>query len=540
MQRTIFNYLIIFILLSFQPINIVGQSIEKDKKVQKFENWHNADLKKNKKNGVSTDLAYAELLSGKKSTTIIVAVIDGGVDIFHEDLKDVIWTNPKEIPNNGIDDDNNGYIDDVHGWNFLGVGKKGTLIYESLEVTREYKRLNQKYGKKLKSQISASDSSEFQYFLNVKTEFLTKKAEAEEMLKIYTRVKEDWEISEIDVKKFLNKDTITLSDLKDMKAPLGTAAQYSGDYLLKLMTQGATKQEINSAYEHFYNQYNYQYNLDYNGRAAIGDDPDNFKDTKYGNNDVKGDRPSHGTFVSGLIAAKRNNNIGINGVADNVRIMPLIAVPDGDERDKDVALAIRYATDNGAKIINMSFGKTYSPHKKEVLEALEYAASHNVLLVHAAGNDAENNDSTENYPSVYQFKNNSAISSFIEVGASTIHKNKKIPADFSNYGALSVDIFAPGEDVYSTNPENTYDVESGTSFACPVVAGIGALVWSYYPNLTAKQIKEILIKSGVSFADKKVLRPSSIEKAPKIEFGKLSISGKVVNAYQALKLAEQY
>lgn len=543
MRRTILNFLVLFLVLALQPIAIQAQSssnVTKDKRVQKFENWQNCDLKKDKKNGVSTDLAYSELLKGKSSTEIVVAVIDGGVDIFHEDLKEVIWTNPKEIAGNGIDDDNNGYIDDIHGWSFLGTGKKGSLVYETLEITREYGRLNKKYGNKSKKEIPAADMKEYTYYADIKERFTYKKNEVSEMFVIYKKIKDNWDDAEAEVKGFLKKDTVLLSDLKSMKAPEGSVAKYSAEYLLKLMKQGINKSAIEAGLDYFEKESEYRYNVDLNARKAVGDDPNNFNDTKYGNNDVKGDRSNHGTMVSGIIAAKRNNNIGMNGVADNVKIMALLVVPDGDERDKDVALAIRYATDNGAKIINMSFGKEFSPNKKEVLEAMEYATAHNVLLVHAAGNESLSNDSTMHYPSVYMDKSSKAIPSFIEVGASTINKNKKLPANFSNYGPTTVDIFAPGEDIYTTNPESTYEIASGTSFSAPLVSGIAALIWSYYPQLTAKQVKEIIIASGISYADLTVVRPSNERKAPKIKFGQLSISGKVVNVYQALKLAETY
>jgi cell wall-associated protease len=557
MRRTILNFLALFLVLALQPVAIQAQSssnVKKDKRVQKFENWQNCDLKKDKKNGVSTDLAYSELLKGKTSTEIVVAVIDGGVDIYHEDLKDVIWTNPKEIPGNGIDDDNNGYIDDIHGWSFLGTGKKGSLVYETLEITREYGRLMKRYGIKEKEALPAKDTVEarycnyikekisnqadFSYFMKIRENFSKKYNNARDNYNYFSTLKTNWEKSELEMKKYLNKDTITASDIKSMDVPKSSSIYGYSDYL-KRVSKYYSKSTIDGAYDYFDKQYK-QYNLNSDARKAVGDDPENFNDTKYGNNDVKGDRPFHGTMVSGIIAAKRNNNIGMNGVADNVKIMAILVVPDGDERDKDVALAIRYATDNGAKIINMSFGKEFSPNKKEVLEAMEYAAAHNVLLVHAAGNESMSNDTTMHYPSVYMDKSSKAIPSFIEVGASTIYKNKKLPASFSNYGPTTVDIFAPGEDIYTTNPESTYDIASGTSFSCPLVSGVAALVWSYYPQLTAKQVKEIIIASGVSYSDLKVIRPSDEKKAPKIKFGQLSISGKVVNVYQALKLAETY
>jgi subtilisin family serine protease len=540
MKRTFINYLVIIILLGFQSISLQAQSESKEKRVQKFSNWQNADLKKNKKNGLSTDKAYEELLKGKTSTPIVVAVIDGGVDIYHEDLKEVIWTNTKEIPDNGIDDDNNGYIDDVHGWNFIGTGKKGSVVKESYEIAREYKRLSQKYGKRAKSSITSDEEMEYKYFLYVKEKFTNKHDFAEKMYKHYQKVSKDWSESTQEVKKYLQKDTLTYNDVKAIKAEKGSSIQRSADFLAPNMKNGLNIEILQGICAYFEDQLKYDLNPDCESRKAVGDDPDNFNDVKYGNNDVKGNKPTHGTMVAGLIAAKRNNNIGINGVADNVQIMPILVVPSGDERDKDVALAIRYATDNGAKIINMSFGKEFSPNKKETLLALEYAAAHNVLLVHAAGNDALSNDTIMHYPSAYMNKTSSAIPSFIEVGASTMYKNKKMPAQFSNYGTTTVDIFAPGEDIYTTYPENTYEIASGTSFSSPLVSGVAALIWSYYPKLTAKQVKEIIIASGVSYADKKVLRPCNNGKAPKIKFGQLSISGKLVNVYNALKLAETY
>jgi len=541
MKRNFIFLFTLLLLIGYQPIALNAQSgSPSGEQVNKQINWQNADLKKDKKNGVSTDKAYEELLKGKTSTPIIVAVIDGGVDIYHEDLKEVIWTNSKEIPDNGIDDDNNGYIDDIHGWSFLGIGKKGSVDKENLELAREFGRLSKRFGNRTKESITSAEETDYKYFISVRDNFNREHRQAEEISKTIKQRMEDWEKCSLELKKYLNKDTLTLKDLKTIDAPKDTQIRQYADYLKSNMEDGMSLSILQAGFSYYEEQLKYNLNPDCNSRKPVGDDPDNFKDVKYGNNDVKGSHPDHGTMVAGLIAAKRNNNIGMNGVADNVKIMPILVVPDGDERDKDVALAIRYATDNGAKIINMSFGKNYSPNKKEVVEAMDYAVSHNVLLVHAAGNESKSNDSTMSYPSPYISKAVTVIPSFIEVGASTMYKDKKLPASFSNYGATSVDIFAPGEDIYTSYPENAYETASGTSFSSPIVAGVAALIWSYYPKLTAKQVKEIIIASGVSYADKKVLRPCEEGKAPKIKFGQLSITGKVVNVYNALKLAETY
>jgi cell wall-associated protease len=539
MKRNLILGFLFYLIIGCQPITTNAQSDRKVIYVTRQVNWQNQDLKKDKKNGVSTDKAYKKLLRGKKSTPVIVAVIDNGVDINHEDLKEVIWTNPKEIPDNGIDDDNNGYIDDIHGWNFLGTGKSGSIIFESKELTREYVRLGKKFGNQNKSSITSTDTSEYHYYEYIKEKYTQKYNSVKRTFEMFKKNYDDWTESDSVIKIFLQKDSYTEDELKSINTSDSTVKKACN--ILSKLKQKGMEGPISKVYSTMNEeQLKYDYNPDWNPRKAVGDDPDNFKDVKYGNNDVIGSNPFHGTMVSGIIAAKRDNNIGINGVADNVLIMPILVVPDGDERDKDVALAIRYATDNGAKIINMSFGKEFSPNKEEVLEAMEYAAAHNVLLVHAAGNDATSCDTTTFYPSAYQNRTNAVIPSFIQVGASTMDSDERLAAEFSNYGATTVDIFAPGDNIYTTYPKNKYRSNSGTSFSCPVVAGVAALIWSYYPNLTAKQVKEIILASGVSFADKQVFRPNPRRDEIKTELGKLCISGKVINAYNALKLAKKY
>jgi len=525
-----------FILLS--SIVSAQKTKEETKKIAKFKNWHNLDLKQNKKNGVSTEKVYNELIKNKTSKTVVVAVIDGGVDIYHEDLKDVIWINEKEFPNNGVDDDKNGYIDDVNGWNFIGNANKENVVYDNLEYVREYQKLKEKYSKT--TEYSKEDE-EYKYFLKIEKKYKEKRDEAEEFYKIYSKVSENFDYTSKVIKKHYSISTFTYDDLNKLEKSNDEEVENSKKYLLNLMKDGLDSLILAEGYEHWEKEFKYRININYNPREIIGDQYYNFKDSIYGNSDVKGTRSFHGTFVSGIIAAKRDNSVGIEGIADNVKIMCIRVVPDGDERDKDVALSIRYAVNNGAKIINMSFGKEFSPNKKEVLEALEYAADNNVLVIHASGNDSESNDTTLHYPSAYMDKNSRAISSYIEVGASTIDKKKNIVASFSNYGPTTVDIFAPGEDIYSLMPENEYKISSGTSFACPVVSGVAALLWSYYPNLTAKQVKDIIIKSGTDFSDKKVLRPSENKnERPYIKFKELSISGKIANVYNAFKEAENY
>jgi subtilisin family serine protease len=281
---------------------------------------------------------------------------------------------------------------------------------------------------------------------------------------------------------------------------------------------------------------NFQLNTSFNPRTIVGDNDDDNTSPFYGNNKVQGPGPEHGTHVAGIIGANAGNEIGVKGVCPQAKIMTLRAVPDGDERDKDIANAIRYAVDNGAKVINMSFGKSFSPHKNWIDEAVQYAESKDVLLVHAAGNDAKNLEFNDNFPTPYLQGSHQSVNNWIEVGASSWKKGKELTASFSNYGKNKVDVFAPGEDILSTMPGNKYEEMSGTSMASPVVAGLAALIRSYYPSLTAVQVKDIILKSAVVY-NKKVKIPGTKKKA---KLSELCKTGAVVNAYEAILLANQY
>jgi subtilisin family serine protease len=269
-------------------------------------------------------------------------------------------------------------------------------------------------------------------------------------------------------------------------------------------------------------------------KNIVGDDENNINDTHYGNTDIMAEKSMHGTHCSGIIAAVRNNGKGMDGIADNVRIMMLRAVPDGDEHDKDIALAIRYAVDNGAQIISMSFGKSFSPQKKWVDEAFAYAESKNVLLVHAAGNDAKNVDSSDNFPNPVYISGKGRADNVITVGASNDPKSGSYTAAFSNYGKKEVDVFSPGVKIYSTLPGGkNYGNLSGTSMACPLVAGIAALTLEYFPTLSAKQLKYVIERSARSPGEK-VTKPGTDEK---VDMSELCRTGGIVNAYEAVKLA---
>tara|TARA_R100000005_G_C5001377_1_gene208573 strand:- start:1513 stop:3207 length:1695 start_codon:yes stop_codon:yes gene_type:complete len=506
-------------------------------------NWFNLDPVENKVNGVSSEKAYNELLKGKTSKKVLVAVIDSGIDIEHEDLKDVIWTNPGEIPNNGIDDDNNGFIDDVHGWNFIG-GKDGRNVgKDSYEVTRYYKILSKKYeGKELKD-IDKKDREEFITWQKVKGEFEEAYGKAQMEFEQYGSLARQIERFNKLFEAYLDVEEVTAKTLQEIDSDdavidLGknymsqilqaVDGEVSLDSVLVLINMDLKELEANATIS---------YDLNFDSREIVGDDPNKLDEKGYGNNDVsgKGTDNFHGTHVAGIIAASRGNDLGIDGVASNVSIMAIRVVPDGDEHDKDVANGIRYAVDNGAQIINMSFGKAYSPNLQYVYEAIEYANSKGVLLVHAAGNSGEDIDEANNFPND-KFGKSGDWSNWIEVGASSWGGDGQFVGSFSNYGDKTVDLFAPGVAIYSTAPNNDYQDAQGTSMASPVTAGVAAMLLSYFPDLKADQLKDILMKSVRKLDGVKVTKPGTFDQ--EVNFSKLSKSGGIINAYEAVKMAE--
>ena len=478
--------------------------------------WSHLDLVIDTIPGMSVDKAYKELIKNKKGTKVIVAVIDSGVDIDHEDLQGVIWTNPKEIAGNGIDDDKNGYIDDIHGWNFLGDSSK-----ESLEMTRivkkgdanapEYKAAKAQLEKKL--QEAQGNKQQVDFIFKAKQTIAT----------------------------HLKKENYTLEEVKAIQTTDPLLGQSKQVMMSVIAQTGADfNSELNEYKTQVYDQLNYNLNIEFDGRKVVGDNPEDINDKVYGNNTVYGPDKAdvvHGTHVAGIIAQVRGNGKGGDGVANNVQILVVRAVPNGDEYDKDIALGIRYAVDNGAKVINGSFGKSFSPHKQWVFDAIKYAESKDVLIVHAAGNDGLDLDLPENknYPNdstddKIEFANN-----FLTIGALNTTYGSEMVAGFSNYGSINVDVFAPGAKIYATVPNNKYKYEQGTSMASPNAAGVAALLRSQYPDLTAAQVKQILMESGTPVKTVVTLGETN-EKRP---FTNASKSGKFVNAYNALIMASK-
>jgi len=485
-------------------------------------NWGHLDLVADTIPGMSVDKAYSEIIKNKKGTKTIVAVLDSGIDLSHEDLDDVLWTNTKEKAGNGIDDDGNGFIDDIHGYNFLG---------ESYNEQLEYVRM---------LRLGIGDAATL---AKAKTKLDTKYNEALQGKEQYESIYQAVKNADAAVKKYLNKDIYTKKDLAGINATDETMQRNVA--ILNQMfgineTIPGVLEDLTKGLKYYTEQLNYNLNKDFNGRASVGDNAYDITDVDYGNGNPNNrvDDESHGTHVAGIIAAERNNGKGVNGVANNVAIMSIRAVPNGDEYDKDIARGIRYAVDNGARIINGSFGKSFSPNADWVYDAIKYAADNNVLFVHAAGNDAADLDNpvNANFPND-QINNGPEITeNVITVGALNPKYGSELVASYSNYGKINVDIFAPGTDIYSTYPNNEYEYSPGTSMAAPGVAGVAALVMSQYPSLTAAQVKKIILQSGLPIKTKVVLGKNTGKSG---SLDEISSSGKIANAYNALVLASK-
>ncbi|MGF7232147.1 S8 family serine peptidase, partial [Arachidicoccus sp.] len=506
-------------------------------------NWHMLDYATDSVYGISADKAYSDLLKNKTSQKVIVAIVDAGADTAQEDLKNVIWHNPKEIPGDGIDNDKDGYVDDYYGWNFLG-GKNDTVnvTKDSYVADRVYFRYKPLFENvKDVHQVKKKNRALYSQWLKARTIELTLSPQYKEAKSLHSLSALLPRIS--DFKQLMLKDSFTLEDVKaydpiDRKT---SAEKQIYSILFAKVASGTNSVELPNALKQLEDSLIIATTLPItpppNYRAdVVKDDYNNFKDKYYGNSNVDAGDVMHGTHVSGIIGAERNNNLGMDGIADNVALMELRAVPDGDEHDKDIALAIRFAVDHGAKVINMSFGKGLSPNRKWVEDAFKYAQKHDVLLVHAAGNDGTDMTDDPNFPTQFYGKNDSkSFNNMITVGASGAMKEDLV-AEFSNFSAKAVDVFAPGVQIYSTLPgKNSYGQLSGTSMASPVVAGVAAVIRSYFPKLTAPQVKKIIMQS-VTKIDFPVTNPAT---GKEVSMQSLCISGGIVNLYNAIKLAEK-
>ena len=516
-----------FILCAFIGLSLVSYAQKSETEGPENLNWYLKDPKADGVYGTGATKAYEMLnAAGRTSTTVIVAVIDSGVETDHPDLKNVIWVNEDEIPNNGIDDDNNGYIDDVHGWSFLG-GPTEDIDQEALELARMYRTETEYFKDKKAEDIPSAERVRFATYEKIKIAFEKEIFEKESSVQNVRMLADYMQRVEQQSGTAFSKETnaaFTPTDEIDKRI------QNRMKSILLMIPAEQLSTEVEGALKSMQGALDMsKRNADSMRTAIVGDDPNDLSNKIYGCNRYEGPDAMHGTHVSGIIAASRVNGIGIDGIADNARIMVLRAVPDGDERDKDVANAIIYAVDNGAKVINMSFGKYWTPHKFYVDAAIQYALSKDVLLVHAAGNDAKDKDIEDSYPT-RRLDNQTNAPNWIEVGASSSAKSgKKIIANFSNYGLSTVDFFAPGVDIYSTVPDYNYENASGTSMACPATAGVAAMIRSYFPELSAAEVRDVLMKTTAKY-NKTVVAPNG-EKA---KMKDLCITGGFVNAANAV------
>ena len=485
---------------------IAAQTATPNDKDQKT--WYHKDYATTKVYGVNTENAYKFLESkGLKPKTVVVGVLDSGVEVDHPGLAKNMWKNPNEVPNNGKDDDGNGYVDDIFGWNFLG-GKNADIDVDNMEVTRVVK----KYQSVFEGSDSAKNKEnqakmpeEFVMYMKSKEVFTKKSQEAKQNVQLYTMIKN----SIPDMVKLLGDKTLTKQNLSTIKPStqqeamaMQVLAQVSNDPQVVGKSAAEVKTymdaQMKEALDYYAPQAEKGYNLDFDPRKEIvGDNYDDYSEKNYGNNHYEGPDAKHGTHVAGIIAGLPNGSEPQYGVASRVaKIMTVRAVPDGDERDKDVANAIRYAVDNGAKILNMSFGKPVSPGKNVVWDAFKYAESKGVLLVKAAGNENEDIAEHQYFPTNYKSTSDEKpfVNNMIVVGSNTNDANA-LKSSFSNYNKKMVDVFAPGSEIYSTVPDGKYEYLQGTSMASPVVAGASAVLLAYMPNLKPEQIIESLVNT---------------------------------------------
>jgi len=490
--------------------------------------WDKGDPEIDHVEGTRTEKAHAQLKLKAPAQLIIVAVIDSGVDINHEDLKERIWLNSKEKSGRiGTDDDKNGYVDDIYGWNFLGSRDGKRQVGDAnLEITREYLRLSTAKG------MGTLVPNDEPLLAKVTQMYFTKRQQAILEFQVMAGMSLRYDQMMGELRKMGLRDSTPEAIAAFAQA--NPKARGAAGQIARMASQGMTGEKLAHTVEDMATSVVRHYDLRFDPSAVIGDDPSKLDEVGYGNGGVAVEQGYHGTHVAGIIGATRGNNIGIDGQCDWVRIMPIVAVPNGDERDKDIANGIRYAVDNGAKIINGSFGKPLSPQVEAVEAAVRYAESKGVLIVHAAGNDGADIDATGNFPSPVARSSGKPhrYTNWIEVGASTKESGTGLVAEFSNFGRNTVDLFAPGDGIRSTIPGNGYTEEQGTSMAAPEVAGVAALVWSQYPKLTAAEVRVVLLTTARTYPGVQVRKPGTASEL--VSLSDLCLSGGIVDAFAAL------
>jgi subtilisin family serine protease len=491
-------------------------------------NWHLLDESLDHFPGISAERAYRELLKNRTpARAIVVAVIDMGIDTTHRSLYPILWTNTREIPGNNIDDDHNGYVDDVHGWNFAGGRDGRNVEYAPLEVTRLYRVCTDSSAPFPTSSAKPANCAA------IVKDYVSSKIDADKDVAITTADLDTLKAATLVLANALGSDAVTMAKVAALKSS-NAAVQDAQKIWMRYVDDWGSEAALANRKEETAMRARVWFDPEFDESAIVHDNPNDPWQHDYGNNDVNGPRPFHGTHIAGIIGGLPDS--GVSGIAHGIRIMSVRSTCRCDERDKDVANAIRYAVDNGANIISMSFGKDYSPQKLAVDSAVKYADSKGVLMVHGAGNNASDLATRNMFP-LPRYLDGASPTNWIEVGASTWKKADTLAARFSNYGRDRVDLFAPGSDIYSTFLGGKYARLSGTSMAGPMVAGIAAVLMQYYPELSATDVKRIILTSAIRYPDRLTIKPGT--KADHVPFGQLSATGGIANLYAALRLAEQ-
>ena len=498
-------------------------------------NWWLLDAGTDHMYGTSALRAYQELLKGQQpKRSVVVAIIDSGIDTAHVDLHASLWANPKEKVD-GKDDDGDGLVDDVRGWDYIGGADGKDVDQDTYELTRSYAALRKRFSAPGADTTSTPARADYATYLKLSQQLEAKRAEAQAMAAQLDMIAPAAERALSLLREALGPDSVTVETVQRLQPTKPEVATARAQYL-QLASLGMSPKDVIRAREDAHNDLEYHLNPDFDPRATVGDNYADANERSYGNADVVGPDAMHGTHVAGIVLSIPGNREKLADGSMAVRIMPIRVVPDGDERDKDVANGIRFAADHGANVISMSFGKSQSPHKDAVDAAVKYAESKGVLLVHAAGNESANLDSASNFPN-RDFLAGGQAQSWVEVGASSWKGARTLAATFTNYGKTRVDLFAPGVDILSSVPGNGHERLSGTSMAAPVVSGVAALLMAYYPQLSAADVKQLLLRTASPYADLRVTRPGS-DGAGMVRFGDLSLTGGIVNAYAAVKAAQ--
>lgn len=364
MKRILILFLFFSTLINAQKVEILHPiSKQKELTEEELKFWVHKDPLVDTIAGVSLDRAYKELLVQKKGKEVIVAVLDTKLDIHHEDIKDRIWTNDDEIPDNGIDDDNNGYVDDIHGWDFLSNTTGDYLKYQNLETVRIVRRFEDAFKDKTLEDVLPEQREEYEIYRKARNLYIQTVKEENAFIAYAKQWIPKYEVARTYLKTIFPKEDYTVATLDSVLTNVvnDTIVKKHAELLKTAITYDITPKYFKETIQQTEISLKTTYNIQFDEREIIGDDPDDFTNNHYGSAKVDGDVPfEHSTSVSGTLAATRNNSLGGKGFSDYIKIMPVVMVSYGDEHDKDVALAIRYAVDNGAKVINMSWGKDFS------------------------------------------------------------------------------------------------------------------------------------------------------------------------------------